>query len=95
MEVGLRVDDLVGPLVDEEPGLLHLDSELTHHDRGLCLVLVGLNLAFVLLGMVVCRLVCLCERMVERLARAIIAETAQVGFLPLGFLHFNSHDFYL
>ena len=56
-------------------------------------VLVSLDLAFKLVWVVVCNLVCLGERMVECDARTVIAETSEVRFRALLFLHDHSHNF--
>ncbi len=58
-------------------------------------VLVSLDLAFKLVGVVVSNLVCLGERMVECDTRTVIAETSEVRFWALLFLNDHSHNFNL
>ena len=73
--------------------MLHLGAELTHHVRTFRLVLVGLNLAFVLVGMVAGCLIGLRESMVEGNSGLVVPEASEVGFGSLLLLNIDSDDF--
>ena len=92
-EVLLGVNYFVVSPVNEQARFLHLGALLAHHVGGLRFVLVGLDLAFVLVGVVVHNLVCLGERVVVRDARTVIAVTAEVRLGSGLLLDLNSYDF--
>ena len=94
-EVLLWVDNLVLSLIDIKARLFHLAAELSHHASALRLVLVGLNLAFVLVWVVAGRLIGLSERVVEGHARLVVAESSEVGLGSLLLLNIDSDDFNL
>ena len=91
-EVRPRVHDLVLPLIDVYIALLHLRTELAHHDRRLRLVLIRLNDPLIALGVIARGLVCLCERVVVTLAGLGVPETAYVCLRTALFLDLDGHD---
>jgi len=94
-KVFARVDDFVVTAVDEETRRFHLAALLAHHMGRLGFVLVSLNLALELVGMVVGDLIGLGEGMVVSDAGAVVTETAEVGFGPLLLIDCYSNDFNL
>ena len=72
-----------------------MDAEFAHHCGALCLVLVGLHLAFQLLWVVVSLLIGLGESVVENDARAVVAEPTKVCLVTLLFLNGYGDDFSL
>ena len=94
-EVRLGIYNFIISHVDIQACFLHLSAELSHHDGGLGLILVGLDHALVLFWVVVSWLISLGECMMISLASAIISKTAQVCFLFACLLNFNRHYFNL
>jgi hypothetical protein len=94
-EVLPGVDDFIVSAVNEETSSFHLAALLSHHVRRLGLVLVSLNLALKLVGVVVGDLVGLRKGVVVVHSAAVVTETAEVGLGPLLFVNGDSHDFYL
>lgn len=78
-EEWLWVYDLVIPSVNVDVSLLHLGSKLSHHNGGLCIVLVGLDDAFVSLWMIGSRLICLREGVMIGLTCLVAPETPDIG----------------
>lgn len=93
-EVGLGVNNFVISSVDVNILLLHLGTELSHHNRRDSLVLVCLHNSLVSLRVIAGSLVCLRESVMICLAAFVVPETADVWFgLALFFdLHSNNFD---
>ena len=94
-EVWFRIYELIFTLINIQIILLHLSTELSHHDSALCLVLICLHLSLMLLCMVGCSLICLGECMVIDLTTLVWSETAYVRLGLWLLLDLNCHDFNL